>query len=391
MSSDLLSFPRAFWVLFAGRLFNSIGTSLVFPFLTVYLHDSLHVSLAGVGAVLLLQGGAQVIAVIVGGLLADTWGRLRTMVLSLSVGSAASVALGFVHAPLWIVLLIVLRGGILPLFVPAQQAFVADIVPADKLYPAFSVQRVAANAGIIIGPLLGAFLLQDSFGILFLLSGGISAIFAFVVPLTLREQPRTAAAGAGSSISFAALRDRYLLVIVGLFVLVSIAYSQLYWVVPGYLTVYLHLSATTFGFLAAENALLVVLFQVPMTALSRHWRPATSISVGAALYGIGFLLMAPLHTFLPFLLPVAVITSGEILLSPSITALVAGRATSSDRGKMMGFITLASRSGSAVGPLLGGSLLTFGGPWALFSGTALVAGLASLGYARLRDRKDAAA
>ncbi len=387
MASDLRRYPRAFWVLFAGRLFNSIGTSIIFPFLTVYLHDTLHVSLAVVGLVLLGQGAAQVVAVLVGGLLSDTWGRLPTMVLSLLGGAAVSLTLAFVHAPLFIVVLIIVRGGILPLFAPAAQAYVADIVPKDDLYPAFSVQRVAANAGIILGPMLGAFLLHDSFAILFLLSGSIAAVFGFAAPTLLRgarRDPREVGAATSLGFSAALLRDRYLLAVLGLLVLASVAYSQLYWVVPGYLTVFLHLPATDFGFLAAENAVLVVLFQIPMTTLARNWAPSVAIAVGASLYAVGFALMAPLGSFLPFFVPVAVITAGEILLQPSVTALIAMRARAEDRGKAMGLLTLANRSGSAVGPLVGGSLLTYGGPWFLFSGTALVAGAAAAGYALLR-------
>ncbi len=373
-------------MLFAGRLFNSIGTSLVFPFLTVFLHDALHVSLAVVGLVLLGQGAAQVLSVVGGGLLADAWGRLPTMVLSLGGAAAASIALAFVSAPVWIVVLVIVRGGILPLFVPASQALVADIVPREDLYPAFSLQRIAANAGIIIGPMLGAFLLHGSFDILFVLSGAIAAAFGLAAPSLLRGAEREASQNRQAEhggFGLALLRDHDLLWVVSLLVLVAVAYSQLYWVVPGYLTVYLHLPPTDFGYLAAENALLVVLLQIPATLLSRNWSPVAAITAGAALYAIGFAMMAPLRGFLPFFLPVAVITAGECLLQPSVTALLAARAHSSDRGKAMGLLTIANRSGSAVGPLVGGTLLTYGGPWALFSGTAIVAGAASLGYLRL--------
>ena len=384
MLGELRAYPRAFWVLFFGRLLNSIGTSIVFPFLTVYLHDTLHANLAMVGLVLLLQGIAQVVAVSLGGLLSDAWGRLPTMFLSLGAGALATLSLAVIGAPVWIVVLVVVRGGLMPLFDPAAQAFVADIVPRDNLDPAYSLQRVAGNAGIILGPMLGAFLLQHSFSILFLLSGAIALSFGILAFWLLhgsetREHGNTGPAG----LSLALLRDPFLLTVTGLFALVSLTYSQLYWVVPGYMTVYLHLPASDFGFLAAENAVLVVALQMPLVALSRKWRPERAIAIGAALYGLGFLLMAPLRGFLPFLLPVAVITVGEVLLSPSITSLVASRARAEDRGKAIGLVSLANRSGSAVGPLAGGSLLTVGGPWVLFPGIFVVAALATLGWIRL--------
>ncbi len=384
MLGELRAYPRAFWVLFFGRLLNSIGTSIVFPFLTVYLHDTLHANLAMVGLVLLLQGIAQVVAVSLGGLLSDAWGRLPTMFLSLGAGAMATLSLAIVGAPIWIVVLVVVRGGLMPLFDPAAQAFVADIVPRDKLYPAYSLQRVAGNAGIILGPMLGAFLLQHSFSILFLLSGAIALSFGVLAYWLLHGSETSDHRSTGpASLSLGLLRDPFLLTVTGLFALVSLTYSQLYWVVPGYMTVYLHLPASDFGFLAAENAVLVVALQMPLVAVSRNWRPERAIAIGAALYGLGFLLMAPLRSFLPFLLPVAVITIGEVLLSPSITSLVVSRARPQDRGKAIGLVSLANRSGSAVGPLAGGSLLTVGGPWYLFPGIFVVAVIATIGWVRL--------
>jgi len=388
---ELQGYPRAFWVLFFGRLLNSVGTSIVFPFLTVYLHDTLHANLAMVGLVLLLQGIAQVVAVSLGGLLSDAWGRLPTMFLSLGAGALATLSLAIVGAPFWIVVLVVVRGGLMPLFDPAAQAFVADIVPREQLYPAYSLQRVAGNAGIILGPMLGAFLLQHSFSILFLLSGAIALSFGILAYWLLHGSEagvheRTGTAG----LSLGLLRDPFLLAVTGLFALVSLTYSQLYWVVPGYMSVYLHLPPSDFGFLAAENAVLVVALQMPLVAVSRSWRPERAIAIGAALYGLGFLLMAPLKSFFPFLLPVAVITVGEVLLSPSITSLVASRARAQDRGKAIGLVSLANRSGSAVGPLAGGSLLTLGGPWFLFPGIAAVAAIATFGWVRLMRLPEAA-
>lgn len=374
-------YPRAFWVLFAGRLLNAIGTSLIFPFLTVYLHVSLHVSLPLVGAVLLAQGAAQVLAVAVGGVLADSWGRVRTMTTSLVLGAAATLGLALAHAGWLIVLLVVARGAVMPLLEPATSALVADIVPQEQLYAAYSTQRVASNAGIIVGPMIGALIAGRSFAPLFWLSGGIAICFTVFVLLALREPPREH--GSPARISLAPLRDRGMLWGVGLFTLVSLVYSQLYWVVPGYLTIYLHLPPDRFGFLAAENALLVVLLQLPVTRLSRGWTPETQLGVGTLLYAAGFLLMAPIRTFAPYFLPVGVMTLGELLVNPSITAFAARRAGQRDRGKYLALVSVANRSGSAVGPLVGGGLLTALGPVGLFVGIAILGSVTAFGYFRL--------
>lgn len=389
MSARLPSYPRVFWVLFAGRLLNAVGTSLIFPFLAVYLRASLHASLPLVGLVLLGQGLAQVLAVAVGGLLADGWGRVHTMVASLLLGAGATLGLATAQAAWLIVALVLARGAVMPLFDPAAQALVADVVPDELLYPAYGMQRVASNAGVIVGPMIGALLADRSFSPLFWLSGSVAVLFAVFALVALREPRRERIVAA--RLSLAPLRDRTMLTAVGLFALVSLVYSQLYWVVPGYLTVYLHFAPSRFGYLAAENALLVVLLQIPASHLSRNWSPQTQIKVGASFYAIGFVAMAPWRTFAPFLLPVAVITLGELLVNPAITAFAARRAKDRDRGKFLSLVSVASRLGSAFGPLVGGSLLAGFGPAALFLGTGALGALAAAGYARLgRPVADAA-
>lgn len=382
MSATLPRYPRIFWVLFAGRLVNAVGTSLVFPFLAVYLHQSLRISLPLVGLVLLGQGLAQVLAVAVGGLLADSWGRTHTMVASLLLGSAATLGLAMAQAGWLIVALVLARGAVMPLFDPAAQALVADVVPEDLLYPAYGIQRVASNAGVIAGPMIGALLVGGSFAPLFWLSGSVAVVFAAYALVALREPRR--ARSVAARLSLAPLRDRTMLTAVALFALVSLVYSQLYWVVPGYLTVYLRLPPSRFGLLAAENALLVVLLQIPASRLSRRWSPRTQIQVGALFYAVGFLTMAPLSSFAPFLLPVALITLGELLVNPAISAFAARRAEKRDRGKFLALVSVANRLGSAFGPLVGGSLLAGLGPTALFLGTGALGVLAAAGYAGLR-------
>ena len=40
-----LGFPRQFWLLFWGMLLNTSGTSMVWPFMTIYLRERLGVPL----------------------------------------------------------------------------------------------------------------------------------------------------------------------------------------------------------------------------------------------------------------------------------------------------------------------------------------------------------
>ncbi len=55
------AYPRQFWLLLAGSLINSSGGSMVWPFLTIYIHQRLGVSLTTVALLLTLNAVASLV------------------------------------------------------------------------------------------------------------------------------------------------------------------------------------------------------------------------------------------------------------------------------------------------------------------------------------------
>jgi MFS family permease len=140
-----------------------------------------------------------------------------------------------------------------------------------------------------------------------------------------------------------------------------------------------------FGYLAAENAVLVVALQMPITRMVAKIAPVRLMAVGSLLYAAGFLCMLAGHTAWTFALGVAVITVGENVLNPAASTWVADKAPAEMRGRYMGLFGLANRTGSAVGPTLGGSLLTIGAAAWLLATAGLAAGV-SAAYWRFSQR-----
>lgn len=398
------SLPRAFWVLWAGTALNQVGNALIIPFLAVYLTLRLHTGPAGVGAVLALQGAAQVAASFLGGQLADRMGRKWTMVGSLAAAAFATAALGLTGTALWVVALLVLRGLVLPLYGPASTAMVADIVPAEDAYGAFGLTRMGSNVGFMVGPAIGAFMAASGtlagYRLLFLLSAGILMLYAFVTVFFLHEtQParRTSPSlilqpgpvtPSGADASLAA-RGRGRLGLPDLWVfLVALAalgllYSQLYWVLPNYMSLDLHMASARFGYLASENALVIVVLSLPVLRLTRSWKPALNVARGAVLWAIGFGLVVVCHSLVDLLFPVAIISLGEILVNPGATAYVAAHAPPHRRGRMLSWVNVANRAGSALGPLAGGLALARVGSFGPWIGGAALGVLAAYAMTRV--------
>jgi MFS family permease len=179
-------------------------------------------------------------------------------------------------------------------------------------------------------------------------------------------------------------RDRAFLGFAGLWALTYVVYSQLYQVVPAYLHLRLHFPPGVFGYLAAENALLVVVLQQPIVRAMARVPGRWPLTVGLLCYAAGFLLMWHARWLVSFFAAVVVITLGENLVNPTASSWVAQRADARLRGRYLGFFSLAQRVGQSLGPLTGGFLLSMGtAPWLLS-----VAGLGVLtaaAYRRVRD------
>lgn len=378
--------PRAFYILLIGRFFNLVGNSLVFPFITIYLATRLHASLSTVGVVMMFYGGAQVLAVLVGGVWSDRFGRRRVMLLSLISGALLTFLVGLPLTSSLLILFLTGMGFTVPLFQPASMAAVGDMVPPERLSYAYGLMRMASNAGIIIGPMLGGFLADHSFFWIFCLDAVSMLLFLLIIFVAIPETrpiSHVATAKPGSIKDVA--RDPAFLRFSLLWSLTSLVYSQLFMVVPAYLHLQLGYRPSFFGYLAAENAVLVVALQLPITRLTSNLARPLLMALGTMAYGIGFWVMLTGHARPIFILAVVVITLGENLINPAASAWVAERAPEHLRGRYMGFFSLANRAGFAIGPLTGGLLMGLGtGIW--LGATGCFAFLAALGFQRFARR-----
>ncbi|MUT89056.1 MFS transporter [Streptomyces sp. Z38] len=140
-----------------------LGSFMVLPFMSVFLHERLGMGLGTVGVVLAVASLVQFSGGIVGGALADRIGLRRTMVWALVVRTAgfAGLLLALRWPPLAIWALVLTCCGA-ALYLPANKAYLVHGVD-DARRPAFlSAGNAALNAGMAVGPLIaGPFVLSS--------------------------------------------------------------------------------------------------------------------------------------------------------------------------------------------------------------------------------------
>jgi len=388
------TYPPQFWLIMIGMLVSMIGTSLVWPFLTIYASEKLGLPLTQITLLLTLNGFISLGATLIAGPVADRLGRKGIMVLSLLGNGATYFLLGYAESYLAFAVLLSARGLFQPLFRVGTSAMVADIIPEDQRADAYALQRMASNLGIAIGPALGGFIVATSYDLSFRLAALGLIAFGLAIAFFAREtrpSGEDALPGPrGLRVYSTVLHDRWFLTFVGCFVLFEMCMMML-WVLLGvYVKQNYGVSESLYGLIPATNATMVVLFQVAVTKVTKRYAPLPVMAVGAAVFALGVASIALGQGFWSFWLSFVVVTVGELIVAPTSNTYVANLAPASQRGRYLGFFTLSNGVGSSTAPLLGGVLNDTVGPQAIWLGGGLLGMASAAGFAlmaRLDQRR----
>ncbi len=375
------AYPAQFWLILAGLLFSTIGTSMIFPFLTIYVSEQLALPLAEVTSLITLNGFVALLASFAAGPLTDRLGRKWIMVISL-VGNGATYFLFSQATTFWgFAVLMACRGLFQPLYRVGTDAMISDLVNPEQRPDAFALMRIANNVGIALGPAIGGVLVATSYAVGFSIAATTLLLFALLIALFAREtmpraegtlpfQPSTTA-GYGRVI-----KDRQFLYFVFSFTLFKICSVMLWSLSAVYAKQNYQIPENQFGLIPTTNALMVVLFQVSVTKITKRYLPLPVMAIGTLIYALGVGSMVMGQGFWGFWLSFVVLTVGELMVMPTSSAFVADLAPADMRGRYMSFFSLSQGVGRTIAPLLGGLLNDNIGPKAIWYGGGLI-GLAS--------------
>ncbi len=349
--TSLRALPPVAWILFFGTFLNKFG-SFVVPFLALYLTGKGY-SVADAGVAIGAYGVGNVFATLLGGHLADTLGRRKTIVLSMFSGAAAMILLSQAHSFPAILGLAALAGLTGELYRPASSALLADLVPAANRVTAYSAYRMALNAGFAFGPATAGFIAGHGYFWLFAGDAATSALFGVVALLALPEAEHPAVRSMGwleSARTLAVDRKlhRVLLAAFGIALVFFQMNSTFGLAVMG-----AGFSPRVYGGLLSLNGALVVLLELPLTTVTRRFEPMAVIALGYLVVGVSFGLTAFAASISGFAACVALFTLGEMCAMPVASAYVAGLSPHNMRGRYMGTYGLTWTLAQVVGPGLG--------------------------------------
>ncbi|MET8349805.1 MULTISPECIES: MFS transporter [unclassified Micromonospora] len=393
--------PATFWYLWAGLLINRAG-AFAMLFLSLYLTDARGASEALAGTVVGAYGAGGAAGVLLGGVLADRWGRRSTLLAAHLVTAVLMVALAFSRPLLLIAVLSALVGVVHSMPSPAFVAAIVDVVPAQRRSRAFNLQFWAFNLGMAVASVLAGVLAEASFTALFLVDAAATltaaAVIGWKVPETLRRSATTPTAPpADRSVRsrgpglHTALTDRTFLVFVGLTFVLAVLTLQTQTIMPLAMRAD-GLGPSAYGLVVALGGALIVLGQLFVPRLIDRHRKDVVLAASTALLAVGFGVLAVADELAVYLGAAVVWTVGSMLAAPPNAQINADLAPPQLRARYQSVFYLTFPAAAFVAPTLGGVSLQYLGDrhWLIVGGLGLLAAFGHLLAGPSRERHVAA-
>jgi MFS family permease len=356
-------FPSKFWVVVATVFIDRIGGTLLFPFFSLYITDKFNVGMTQAGMVLGTFSAFGLVGSMIGGALTDKFGRKSLIIIGLIFSAISTLTLGLVNDFALLIPLAVVIGLLSNFAGPARQAMIADLLPEEKRQEGFGILRVVVNMSWIIGPVLGGFIANRSYFMLFVLDAVISCIVALLFFIYIPETKPEISSEESESIlkTFAGygtvLRDLAYVAFLVVSMLMGIVYQQMYNTLSVYLRDSHGLDPQSYGFLMTSSAITVILFQFQTTRLIKK-RPAfLMMGLGTFFYMIGFGMFGFVGVYWLFATAIVIITIGEMIIMPTSSALVANFAPEDMRGRYMAGYGLSWSIPAVIGPSAAGMII----------------------------------
>jgi len=382
-------YPRQFWLMFFGMLISTLGTSMIWPFLLIYVGKRIDAPLTAIASLLTLNSIMGLIASFTGGPVIDRFGRKWMMAGSLVINGLAYFLMGNATSLIHFAILLSITGSANPLYRIGADAMMADLIPEEKRIDAYALMRLSNNLGIAIGPAIGGFVATSSYSLAFIFAAAGMTFYSLLIILFAKEtlpsqliehhpgktstKPDREKFGGYLSV----LKDFPFIGFIIAFTLVTMCATLIWVLLPVHATENYGVPMQLYGLIPATNAIMVVTLQILVTKFSSRFPTLPVVAVGALFYTIAVGSIAWMSGFWGFLFAMIVMTIGELIIVPTSSTYVANLAPANKRGRYMSLYALTWGVAAGASPVLGGFLNDQFGPTAIWYGGALI-GLSSI-------------
>lgn len=345
-------------VIFVTVFIDLLGFGIIIPLLPFYAESfgasALQIGLLGTSFSLM-----QFLFSPIWGRWSDKIGRKPIILIGL-LGSCLSYLALALASSLPLVFLARVVGGIAGANIPTAQAYIADVTTPENRARGMGMVGAAFGLGFIFGPAIGGLLSRFGpetpmwFASALCLANLVAAWF--LLPESRAANASTKSLGRMDAFRHAMGRPTLLLCL-GLFFLVTLAFSGFEATFAIFSEAKFGFNTSTIGFVFAFIGIVLALVQgvlVHKVVKVLGERRVIPLAIGSIALGIG---LVPFAWNVPTLLgALGILALGMGFNNPSITAMVSKLSDPDDQGGMLGLASSLASLGRVVGPAWGGYL-----------------------------------
>ena len=341
--STFKGLSKEVWWLAFITFINRSGT-MVIPFLSLYLTESLDYTLENVGWIMSAFGVGSVLGSWIGGKLTDKYGFYRVMYLSLALTGILFIGLQFIeefYAFCFAIFLVML---VADAFRPAMFVAMNTYSKAENKTRSVTLIRLAINLGFSAGPAIGGFIITSiNYKGLFWMDG-ITCLLATLVLINVLHPKKARVIDEQKVENPKPIRSDGLFWIffVAMFIF-GFVFLQYFSTMPLYYRDVHALTEFDIGLLLGMNGFLIFVFEMPLIKWlgDSKYTKELLITIGLLVTGLSYvvLLMTPWVGIL--IIGMLFMTFGEMIAFPFSNSFVIERSKRGKQGEYMAFYSIS--------------------------------------------------
>lgn len=332
-------FNREIKIMALITLINRMGTVVV-PFLSKYLKEDLNLSYSQVGWIMVCFGLGSLIGTFISGKLSDYFGAYKIMIFSLFTSGLLFITLRYVKTFELLCLSVFFLTTIADMYRPAMMLTINSYVSKEMRLQSLSLIRSTTNLGLVIGPLLGAYLILNSgYDTLFLVDGITCIVAIFIFSFLVKERKNLYKLNLVShkQDKLTPLKDIPFILNWIIAMITGYLFFQVFSILPIYHKAVFKLTEFDSGMFLAFSGLLYILFEISVVNFVQKNKIGDLIAVMIGLFfiGISYGLLFLVHKPWIFWAFMSFITFGNMLTFTFASGFVMKRSHKNQEGIFM--------------------------------------------------------
>ena len=371
---------REVWWLSLITLINRAGT-MVIPFLSLYLTQSLGFTLSDVGLIMVFFGLGSVAGSRLGGYLTDRIGYFKVMQWSLFLTGVLFVLLQFVKTLNGFCASIFFLMMVADTFRPAMFVALSSYSKPENKTRSVTLIRLAINLGFSAGPAVGGLIITTlGYQGLFWVDG-ITCAFATLLLINVLN-PKKARILDEIKVEnpVSVYNDKPYWIFLVAMALFGIVFLQYFSTIPLYYKEVHYLTEFEIGLLLGANGFIIFLLEMPLVKWLEDSKQ-TKISlmlIGGVLVTISFIVLNMTGWVGILLVGMFFMTIGEMIMFPFSNAYAMESAKKGNQGQYMSWYSIAFSVAHVFGHFSGMHLIEkvgFDNTWYIIFGLSLLSGV----------------